>query len=103
MLGDGGEAPRELTRLVEAGQLGRKTGQGFYAWRDGHAQKRSVDVVPQDLGRKLVDALVAEAKSALVDGIVADADLVDAGAIFGAGFAPFRGGPLQYARSTAVG
>jgi 3-hydroxyacyl-CoA dehydrogenase / enoyl-CoA hydratase / 3-hydroxybutyryl-CoA epimerase len=55
--------------------------------------------VPAGLGRRLVDPLVAEAKSALAEGIVADADLVDAGAIFGAGFAPFRGGPMHYARS----
>jgi 3-hydroxyacyl-CoA dehydrogenase/enoyl-CoA hydratase/3-hydroxybutyryl-CoA epimerase len=27
---------------------------------------------------------------------------VDAGVIFGAGFAPFRGGPIQYARSRGV-
>ena len=55
--------------------------------------------MPDGLGQRLVDPLVGEAKSARADGIVADADLVDAGAIFGAGFAPFRGGPLQYARS----
>jgi 3-hydroxyacyl-CoA dehydrogenase/enoyl-CoA hydratase/3-hydroxybutyryl-CoA epimerase len=34
--------------------------------------------------------------------IVEDADLVDAGVIFGAGFAPFRGGPIQYARTRGV-
>ena len=57
--------------------------------------------MPAGLGRKLIDPLVAEAKAALADGIVEDADLVDAGAIFGAGFAPFRGGPLHYARAAA--
>ena len=41
--------------------------------------------------------MVGEAKAALAEGIVADADLVDAGAIFGTGFAPFTGGPLHYA------
>jgi 3-hydroxyacyl-CoA dehydrogenase/enoyl-CoA hydratase/3-hydroxybutyryl-CoA epimerase len=30
------------------------------------------------------------------EGIVADADLIDAGLIFGTGFAPFRGGPMHY-------
>ena len=34
--------------------------------------------------------------------IVTDADLVDAGMIFGTGFAPFRGGPLHYARARGV-
>ena len=102
MLGPDAEPPRKLADHVEAGQLGKKTGQGFYAWVDGRPQKQAAPTeVPANLGQKLVDPLVAEAKAALADGIVADADLVDAGAIFGAGFAPFRGGPLQYARAAA--
>jgi 3-hydroxyacyl-CoA dehydrogenase/enoyl-CoA hydratase/3-hydroxybutyryl-CoA epimerase len=39
-----------------------------------------------------------EAKKTVDEGIVADADLADAGLIFGTGFAPFRGGPMTYAR-----
>jgi len=54
--------------------------------------------VPAGLGDRLIEPFVAEAKAALAEGIVADADLVDAGAIFGTGFAPFRGGPLHYAQ-----
>ena len=99
MLEGESEAPRALAQHVTAGELGKKTGRGFYAWVNGRAQKSPPDSVPAGLGRRLVDPLVAEAKSALADGIVADADLVDAGAIFGAGFAPFRGGPMQYARA----
>jgi len=45
---------------------------------------------------------VTEAEAALAEGIVADTDLVDAGAIFGTGFAPFRGGPLHYAATNAA-
>ena len=104
MLGHDGEPPRRLAGHVAAGRLGKKTGQGFYAWVNGRPQKQATPVeASPDLGRRLVDPLVAEAKSALAEGIVEDADLVDAGAIFGAGFAPFRGGPLQYARSAAAG
>jgi 3-hydroxyacyl-CoA dehydrogenase/enoyl-CoA hydratase/3-hydroxybutyryl-CoA epimerase len=47
-------------------------------------------------------ALVNEAVAVLREQIVEDADLIDAGVIFGAGFAPFRGGPLHYARSRGV-
>ena len=101
MLDPGADPPRELAKRIAAGQLGKKTGQGFYAWRNGRAQKRRVDAIPPGIARTLVDAFVSEAESALVDGIVADADLVDAGAVFGTGFAPFRGGPLHYARSIA--
>jgi len=95
------DPPRKLTELVEAKNLGRKTGRGFYVWTNGRAQKRAGTAAPAGLGARLVDPLVAEAQAALAAGIVEDADLVDAGAIFGAGFAPFRGGPLQYARSGA--
>jgi 3-hydroxyacyl-CoA dehydrogenase/enoyl-CoA hydratase/3-hydroxybutyryl-CoA epimerase len=56
--------------------------------------------LPPGLADRLIRPYVAEAQAALADGIVADADLVDAGAIFGTGFAPFRGGPLRYAASS---
>ena len=101
MLGNDSAPPRRLAELVAAGNVGKKSGKGFYSWVNGRPQKPAPASVPGDLARKLVDPLVAEAKSALAEGIVADADLVDAGAIFGAGFAPFRGGPLQYARTAA--
>ena len=97
LLGGGAAPPRRLTELVAAGNLGRKTGRGFYVWVDGKPQKNAPGAVPAGLADRLVDPLVAEAKSALAEHIVADADLVDAGAIFGTGFAPFRGGPLHYA------
>lgn len=97
MLGGGAAPPRRLTELVAAGNLGRKTGRGFYAWVDGKPKKNAAGAVPMGLADELVSPLVAEAKSALAEQIVADADLVDAGAIFGTGFAPFRGGPLHYA------
>ena len=103
MLGHEGAPPRKLADRVAAGQLGKKSGQGFYAWVDGKPQKQPAQAAPAALGQRLVDPLVAEAKAALAEGIVDDADLVDAGAIFGAGFAPFRGGPLQYARTAAAG
>ena len=104
MLGGAAPAvPRRLAERVAAGQLGKKTGQGFYAWTGGKPQKASAGAVPSGLARRLVDPLVAEAQAALAQGIVADADLVDAGAIFGTGFAPFRGGPLHDARGAAAG
>jgi len=99
MLGDGAQVPRRLSELIAAGHLGRKTARGFYEWKSGKAQKRSPGTVPAGLSDKLVAPLLSEAQAALNDQIVADADLVDAGAIFGTGFAPFTGGPLHYLAS----
>ena len=96
MLGGGAEPPKKLTELIAAGALGRKTGRGFYAWTGGKAAKGVPGAVPQRLAERLIDPMLAEATAALAEGIVADADLVDAGAIFGTGFAPFTGGPLHY-------
>jgi len=101
MLGSDAAPPAKLMALVEAGKLGKKSGQGFYAWVDGRAQKQAPGEVPSGLAQRLVEPFVAEAKAALAERIVADADLVDAGAIFGTGFAPFRGGPLHYAATLA--
>ncbi len=101
----GGPAPDAVAPLVEAGKLGKKSGQGLYAWRDGKPVKPPVDPAaraPEDLQERLMLALVNEAMAVLREGVVADADLIDAGVIFGSGFAPFRGGPLRYARERGV-
>jgi 3-hydroxyacyl-CoA dehydrogenase/enoyl-CoA hydratase/3-hydroxybutyryl-CoA epimerase len=101
----GGPAPDAVAPLVAAGKLGRKTGQGLYEWRDGKAVKPPVDPAahaPDDLEDRLMLTMVNEAMAVLREGVVADEDLIDAGVIFGSGFAPFRGGPLRYARERGV-
>ena len=96
--------PEMLANMVENGQLGRKSGEGFYRWVDGKVQKPSVDsaAVHADIEDRLILAMVNEAVACLSDGVVRDPDLLDAGVIFGTGFAPFRGGPLNYARERGV-
>ena len=98
MLEPAAEPPKKLSDLVAAGHLGRKTKRGFYDWPSGKPVKQPPGSMPAGLAQRLIDPFVAEAQAALAEGIVADADLVDAGAIFGTGFAPFRGGPLHYAQ-----
>lgn len=92
----------ELDRMVKAGKLGKKSGQGFYTWTDAKPVRsdKSFDKASLDkLGRELVEPLIAECERCRDEGVVASADHVDAGVIFGTGFAPFRGGPLHYRAS----
>jgi 3-hydroxyacyl-CoA dehydrogenase/enoyl-CoA hydratase/3-hydroxybutyryl-CoA epimerase len=93
---DATSIPRVLSSNVEAGRLGKKSGQGIYTWVNGKAQKGQPDPYGPELIEKLIAPYLAEAQRVLDEGIVAEADLVDAGLIFGTGFAPFRGGPLHY-------
>ncbi len=92
--------PEILTRMVTAGQLGSKSGQGFYHYQRGQKKRSWKDwqKTPTDpqLTERLLNPLFAEAQACLAEGVVSSADLVDAGMIFGTGFAPFTGGPLHY-------
>ena len=94
----------DLAEKVEAGHLGRKTGQGYYRWEDGKAVKPSAGdgAVPGDIEDRLILPMVNEAVACLDEQVVTDADLLDAGVIFGTGFAPFRGGPINYARERGI-
>ena len=97
------EVPR-LRELLAAKKLGRKSGAGFYVWRDGKAVKPAppAAAAPPDLIDRLILILVNECVACLRERVVEDPELVDAAVLFGTGFAPFRGGPLTYARARGV-
>lgn len=99
-LAGGADAPKCLLQRVEKNQLGKKSGQGFYAWSAGKAAKRSASTVPAGLAEKLAKPLIDRVEQLVADGVVADGELADAGVIFGTGFAPFTGGPLNYRSTT---
>ena len=100
LAGAGVEPPRCLIERFNAGQLGKKTGQGFYAHSSGKVSKRSpASSVPAGLAERLIKPLLERSQQLVDQGIVADADLADAGVIFGTGFAPFTGGPLNSMRN----
>ena len=94
--------PRALADKVAAGQLGKKSGQGFYRWEAGKARKAVAPAVPEGLARRILAPLLAAADDCVARGVVADADLADAGVIFGTGFAPFTGGPLHHSRAAGA-
>jgi 3-hydroxyacyl-CoA dehydrogenase/enoyl-CoA hydratase/3-hydroxybutyryl-CoA epimerase len=94
----------QLDALLAQKRLGRKSGAGFYEWKDGKAVKPPAGAVaiPPDLIDKMILVLVNECVAVLREGVASEPDLIDAAVIFGTGFAPFRGGPLAYARSRGV-
>jgi 3-hydroxyacyl-CoA dehydrogenase/enoyl-CoA hydratase/3-hydroxybutyryl-CoA epimerase len=95
--------PAWLREKVAKGELGRKTGKGFYVWKDGKADKTSGPPATAQPTEEMIDRLILPMSNvcvaALREGIVDDADMVDGAMIFGTGYAPFRGGPLNYART----
>lgn len=99
----GGAVPEKLKEMVKKGTLGRKSGKGFYTYKKGKAVKVNSDYkVNEDIVDRLVLRMVNETVACLREGVVADGDLCDAAMIFGTGFAPFRGGPINYAKERGV-
>ena len=94
--------PQQLEHMVSTGHLGKKNGKGFYSYRNSKPQKDKTAGYKNnnDIQQRLILMLVNEATSCLRDKVVDNEDLLDAGVIFGTGFAPFRGGPIKYIHDT---
>jgi 3-hydroxyacyl-CoA dehydrogenase/enoyl-CoA hydratase/3-hydroxybutyryl-CoA epimerase len=92
--------PQWLKDKVDRGELGKKTGKGLYEWKDGHAVKSHPAGTPAaDAADRLILPMLNVCMECLRTGVVSDEDVEDGAMIFATGFAPFRGGPLHYARA----
>ena len=98
--------PAWLREKVAKGELGRKTGKGFYVWKDGKPDKASRSPSTAQPTDEMIDRLILPISNVCVaslrESIVDNTDMVDGAMIFGTGYAPFRGGPLNYARTRGV-
>lgn len=96
------DIPIGLDSLLQSGKRGKKDGQGFYVWQEGKPLKPEIDpnyAPPADLTERMILPLLNESVACLHEGVVDSVDLLDAGVIFGTGYAPFRGGPIATIRT----
>jgi 3-hydroxyacyl-CoA dehydrogenase/enoyl-CoA hydratase/3-hydroxybutyryl-CoA epimerase len=97
------DTPQWLRDKVQKGELGKKTGKGLYDWKDGHAVKDNGTPDPDpDTADRLILPMIDACVACMREGTITDEDVIDGAMIFGTGFAPFRGGPLHYARSRGI-
>jgi 3-hydroxyacyl-CoA dehydrogenase/enoyl-CoA hydratase/3-hydroxybutyryl-CoA epimerase len=97
--------PDGLDQQLESGKRGRKDGEGFYTYPEGKPVKPEIPEgyqIPEDITDRMILPFLNEAVRCLREGVVEDGEMLDAGIIFGTGFAPFRGGPYQHIVDTGA-
>jgi 3-hydroxyacyl-CoA dehydrogenase/enoyl-CoA hydratase/3-hydroxybutyryl-CoA epimerase len=98
------DIPDWLVKKVESGENGRKAGKGLYTYDDkGKPKKKSGAPAPSpEMADRLVLPMLNTCVRCLREGIVEDTETLDGAMVFATGFAPFRGGPMHYARKRGV-
>jgi 3-hydroxyacyl-CoA dehydrogenase/enoyl-CoA hydratase/3-hydroxybutyryl-CoA epimerase len=97
--------PPLLSTMIDAGYLGRKSGQGFYNYQakkptpnpEALALREHRNAPDEEIAERLAHLMSAEAARCLDEKIADSAASIDFAMVMGTGYAPFRGGPLHYA------
>jgi len=95
------EVPERLRDVVARGNLGKKSGKGFYVYDKSGKPRRGPVQGHSDtpITERLILRMLNEAVACMRETVVGDADAVDAGMVYGTGFAPYLGGPMRYAEA----
>ncbi|TWH01115.1 3-hydroxyacyl-CoA dehydrogenase/enoyl-CoA hydratase/3-hydroxybutyryl-CoA epimerase [Mesorhizobium sp. J18] len=99
------DIPAWLVKKVESGETGRKAGKGLYAYDSKGKPQKAEDAPAPDseMADRLILPMLNTCVRCLREGVVEDEETLDGAMIFATGFAPFRGGPIHYARSRGTG
>jgi 3-hydroxyacyl-CoA dehydrogenase/enoyl-CoA hydratase/3-hydroxybutyryl-CoA epimerase len=92
-------------KMIAAGHLGKKSGQGFYRYEKGREIPPPIHHrLPshESIQSKLALLLSQEAMKCLKEGIARSADDIDLAMVLGTGYPPFRGGPITFARDSGI-
>jgi enoyl-CoA hydratase/long-chain 3-hydroxyacyl-CoA dehydrogenase len=109
----GGIPTNLLVDFVAGGNLGRKSGKGFFIYEEGHKGERPLNpaatdlltknrmpakgsLEPEDIKLRMGSRFINEAVMCLQEGILRNPLEGDVGAVFGLGFPPFSGGPFHW-------
>ncbi len=98
----GKPVPERLKTLVSAKNLGLKSNQGFYHYPRSESKHDFRSEDNDEIQDRLILSMLNECVCCLRENLVASDELLDAAVIFGTGFAPFRGGPLHYAKTRGM-
>lgn len=105
------ETPEFTQNLVPVLGLGKKSGKGFYEYASKTSfpnenlrrfQKDKIKIKPEDLIGRGIYRIINEGHKILQESVVDTENDIDIAMIFGTGFPPFLGGPMQYAKTIGL-
>lgn len=109
--------PKIVALMYENNLLGKKTGKGFYIYKNGKAKefngqaeelrkqtegRRQESVSSDEILSRTIFSMVNEAARCLEEKIVSKPGYLDMALVMGIGFPPFRGGLLAYANAVGI-